>query len=485
MYLAGATFSTDFPTASLIQPLAGSFDVFASKFSAAGDRLLYSTYLGGVSLDQGLDVAVDAIGNARFAGTTLSSDFPLKDPIQEVAGGNGDGFLAVLTDGASPPGLPTGLVVMASCHDRIALAWVDNADNEAAFEIERRQGAGLFLPAGAVEADQTGFTDLNVVPATLYTYRVRAVNLDGASNWSNEASTLSAAGPPAAPTGVAVAVVSKSSLRVTWTDPGPGESGFRVERSADGGATFVVAGTVGANQTEFVDTGLTPNTTYRYRVRILAGGCLSEPSAGADGTTPPDPPAAPTGLTLRVLTDSQIQLTWTDNAGNETGYRVERRTGAGAFGTVAALGPDTEEYTDSGLAPATPYAYRVFAVNGDGDSAPSEERQATTFPLPLGRLAVPKSLKFRRVPVGSFKTLDLRIRNASRIDRLAVVVGDPAAPFSVVSGGGEGQLLIGGQRIVRVRFSPTKPGNFRGQILITSSDPRRPRARVTLTGQGR
>ncbi len=85
-YLTGYTNSTNFPvTASAVQKSFAGFggnqffrggDAFVAKFSSSGS-LLYSTYLGGTSDDQGLGIAIDSSGNAYVVGTTLSRDFPI------------------------------------------------------------------------------------------------------------------------------------------------------------------------------------------------------------------------------------------------------------------------------------------------------------------------------------------------------------------------------------------------------------------------
>src|SRR5262249_30731285 len=78
-YVTGNTDSSDFPTTpGAFQPgPGGSFgDAFVAKLSAAGDALVYSTYLGGSDADTGDGIAVDGAGNAYITGSTDSSDFP-------------------------------------------------------------------------------------------------------------------------------------------------------------------------------------------------------------------------------------------------------------------------------------------------------------------------------------------------------------------------------------------------------------------------
>ncbi|MFL6276546.1 MAG: SBBP repeat-containing protein [Blastocatellia bacterium] len=95
-YVTGQTYSTDFPTASAVQPaLGGSSDVFVAKLNASGSALLYSTYLGGSAGDYANAIAVDAAGNAYLTGYTDSSNFPTASPLQSY-GGNTDAFVAKL-----------------------------------------------------------------------------------------------------------------------------------------------------------------------------------------------------------------------------------------------------------------------------------------------------------------------------------------------------------------------------------------------------
>mgnify|MGYP000648687425 CR=1 FL=1 len=101
----------------------------------------------------------------------------------------------------------------------------------------------------------------------------------------------------------------------------------------------------------------------------------------------PAPPAAPTNLKATAVSSSQINLTWTDNAANETGYKVERKTGSGGtWGQVATTGAGATSWSNTGLSASTLYAYRVRATNAGGDSGYSNEASATTPapPPPVG-----------------------------------------------------------------------------------------------------
>ncbi len=90
-------------------------------------------------------------------------------------------------------------------------------------------------------------------------------------------------------------------------------------------------------------------------------------------------PAAPSGLSAAVLSASQIRLSWADNASNEGGFKVERKTGSGGtYAQVATAGANATGWTDSGLSAGALYYYRVRAYNAGGNSAYSNEASAAT-----------------------------------------------------------------------------------------------------------
>jgi hypothetical protein len=95
-YVTGTTLSKDFPTPGSLQPASGgSYDAFVAKISSAGS-LVYSTYLGGGGLDEGHGIAVDSEGNAYVTGRTTSTNFPTKIALQPNYNGKIDAFVAKL-----------------------------------------------------------------------------------------------------------------------------------------------------------------------------------------------------------------------------------------------------------------------------------------------------------------------------------------------------------------------------------------------------
>jgi hypothetical protein len=100
-YIVGVTSSANFPIVNAVQPqLLGELDAFVAKVNSSG-ALLYSTYLGGSGVDLGNAVAVDSSGAAYVAGYTYSTDFPVVGGLQTSLGGDCDAFLAKLGPGGT------------------------------------------------------------------------------------------------------------------------------------------------------------------------------------------------------------------------------------------------------------------------------------------------------------------------------------------------------------------------------------------------
>ncbi len=97
VYLTGRTESANYPVVNPIIPsFGGSQDGFVTKVSPEGDRIIYSTYLGGSQNDIGHAITVDAEGNAYVTGLSNSPDFPTVNAYQDsYRGGDGDDTIVV------------------------------------------------------------------------------------------------------------------------------------------------------------------------------------------------------------------------------------------------------------------------------------------------------------------------------------------------------------------------------------------------------
>jgi len=128
-------------------------------------------------------------------------------------------------------------------------------------------------------------------------------------------------------------------------------------------------------------------TSEFYQGTSSAGWKTNVGSFTLPNCTPTQPPlTAPTALTATATSTSNINLAWTDNSSDETGFAIERCTGVGCtnFAPLTTTAANATTYSDSGLNASTSYTYRVKAVNGTLSSGYSTTASATTDANPQG-----------------------------------------------------------------------------------------------------
>ena len=130
------------------------------------------------------------------------------------------------------------------------------------------------------------------------------------------------------------------------------------------------------------DNAAVNGTTYFYKVSAVnavgEGGFSNELSAVPAGS--PTVPDAPSGLTATALSRSLIGLGWTDNAANETGFRIERSfDGSSGWRQVGSVAANATTYLHWRHWPLTTSFYRVRATNAAGHSTYSNVASATTL----------------------------------------------------------------------------------------------------------
>ncbi|HEY3322391.1 MAG TPA: PA14 domain-containing protein [Planctomycetota bacterium] len=282
--------------------------------------------------------------------------------------------------GQTVPAAPSNLAAGAASSSQINLTWTDNATTEAGFKLERKTGSGgTWAQIAAPAANATSFGDTGLAAATTYFYRIRATNAVGDSAYSNEASATTGDVAPAAPTNLAATAASSTQINLTWADNSNNENGFKLERKMGSGGTYAQIAAPAANATSFGDSGLTPATTYFYRVRATNAAGDSGYSNEASATTADVAPAAPSNLAAIAPSPTQVNLTWVDNASNETGFKLERKTGSGgAYAQINAPAANATSFGDTSASPNTTYYYRIKATNAIGDSGYSNEINITT-----------------------------------------------------------------------------------------------------------
>jgi predicted esterase len=158
------------------------------------------------------------------------------------------------------------------------------------------------------------------------------------------ATTSALPGVPAAPTGLLASGISKSSIQINWADNANNETGFELFRSSNTNGNYIQLGTLPANTTSYVDTGLFANSIQYYKVRAAGVG-------GKSNFTNED--SAKTFNGIPVITDisnrsarygvsTVIPVSATDTDGDPLSFTAENLPG---FGSLTDNGNNTASLT--------------------------------------------------------------------------------------------------------------------------------------------
>ena len=193
-------------------------------------------------------------------------------------------------------------------------------------------------------------------------------------------------------------------------------------------------------------------------------------------------PAAPSNLTAVAASDTQIDLSWQDNATNEDGFSVERKPAGGNFQQIATLPADQTSYEDTGLETETTYVYRLQAYNSVGVSVYSNEASATTLTTTPNIEVTPQVLDYGAVFVGDVKMVDLTLKNIGNAD--LVVSGldwSGSSDFAAAPVSTPFTLAPGASQTITVTYQPTASGAAQGTLTITHNAGS---GSTTVTGNG-
>jgi hypothetical protein len=189
----------------------------------------------------------------------------------------------------TPPTQPTGVGTSVLIGPDVTISWIDLADGETGYEVERGLGcpATEFTLIATLPPDSESYVDTTAEPETTYSYRVRAIGDSGGSAWSP---VICVTTPPYAPVLDSVVTLSSTRVRLAWDDLSAVEDGYRIRRAnytQDGEeASFRLVAELPAGTTEFVDTTLSQDGSYAYRIAAFDENGHSEWVQSDDLVTP-------------------------------------------------------------------------------------------------------------------------------------------------------------------------------------------------------
>jgi fibronectin type 3 domain-containing protein len=262
---------------------------------------------------------------------------------------------------------------------RFMLEWEDNSYNET----------GFVLNDGTldenIEAGRNTHGPLELAVNETITYRIKAVNDFGVSEWTEltyTAEEISGDGL-SAPGGIEAEAESSRSINISW-NPVEGAQSYNIYRAAT--ADFEVYTRVGTTAAApYTDTdGLAGNTIYYYRVKASDGVRLG---AWSDPVSVLTYPSTPLRVTAE-LSAGGVTITWDSLSGIST-YTLYRSTSSdGNYQEIGTTDAVAYTDTDSALRPSTDYYYRVSASNATGEGERSSPVAVKTSSAPMGVSAV-------------------------------------------------------------------------------------------------
>ncbi|MBU1101373.1 MAG: fibronectin type III domain-containing protein [Bacteroidetes bacterium] len=246
------------------------------------------------------------------------------------------------------PEAPSDIIITLLTEHSVNLLWTDNSDNETNFELWRKvSSSGTYgenpyriLPMNTISTD-----DIGLSPTIEYYYKVRAINETGASAFSAEAST---SGTSSTLWNLKAYAIGSSAVHLTWTDFYPNELGFLLERVNPLSGTWERVDPLPLrNTTEYIDTDVTANTTYTYRITYYTNTTVGPWSNKAIITTYYTDDAPPKNFmvlpsTIQISASAVPFVTWEDNSNLENGTQVEYRFGS--EGRYELFGTYVEDY---------------------------------------------------------------------------------------------------------------------------------------------
>jgi Fibronectin type III domain/Secretion system C-terminal sorting domain len=250
--------------------------------------------------------------------------------------------------------------------NEVLLTWKNGCtlNNNLAIDhyiLERSFDGINYTFAANLNGAATQYKDGPIENNISYFYRLKAISSEGTSAY-----VYATAKPaPLAPTNISAKGIKSSQIEVTWTDNSSDETYFLIEVANDDTFSQTQKLKAEANKQSYIVQDLQPSRVYYFRVTSfrefdnLSSGITNT----ANGKTCP---ATATNLTALNKSSSEVNLSWVDNAPDESATKIEISTDGTMFTSLGEVLANTTAYSATGLKASTNYYFRVFTRNSDG-----------------------------------------------------------------------------------------------------------------------
>jgi hypothetical protein len=489
-YVTGSTSSSDFPTVNALQPAKnGPKDAFVTKVQPNGSALVYSTYLGGNSTDQGLGIAVDSAGDAYVTGqASFASGFPTKYPLVPLSIGQSGGAFVTVYDPAGGSYVYSTLFggVNGSGVSGTAIT-TDSSGN--AYVVGFTSASDMPVTPGAFQTSLHGFSDAFVLklaplsfPATSLTFGSVTV---GTTSSPMNANLINSGFSAISIQQVSIGGANASDF--AQTTGGTCGSSLAAQSSCTIAFTFSPATTGVRSATASIATSAGPTP----QIIALAGTGL--PSTGPQAVLTPGSAAFGNQA---VGTTSGTQVVVLSNPGSSTlNISNIALTGpnASAFGLTSGCGTTLAAGNSCNLSvnfspnSTGPFSGAVTVTDDASNSPQSASLSGTGTPASTPQAVVtPNSLSFGNQIVGTasiYQTMTLsNPGNATLSISNINLTGANSSSFGL--GGNCGTTLSAGASCsISVTFVPATAGPLAASLIVSDNASGSPQT-AALSGTG-
>jgi len=324
-------------------------------------------------------------------------------------------------------GAPSNLTLSGATQTQVALSWSASSDAPGNIDGYRiyRNGSAI----ATVGSSTTSYTDNGLSCGGSYSYYLKAYkgSLESDPSETRNLSTSGcSAGTPSLVDPTDGAIFNEGqSITLSWTDTGDQFYG-EISGGPAGTITF-------GWQNETTKNIGSQWAGYNYTWKVKARNSVGE-SGFSNTRNFIVRPGQPTNLTVTSPSCTRVNLSWSDNSGNEQGYQVYRNSAL-----IATLGSNVTSYQDNSVSGESSYTYTVYAYRGSIQSPASSSASVTTSICPPGNDNLSSPTIINSLP----STITQSTRGAT------IEAGEPTYPIGSNNGSS-----------VWFSFKPASTGNF-------------------------
>ncbi len=335
----------------------------------------------------------------------MSADKQVYGRVYIESMGKGVMYGAITNWDTTPPSAPQNVLATGQ-QESVALDWDDNAEGDIlGYNVYRADSpSGRYVKLNDTILTTSQYTDNGALIGDNSYYRIVALDANENESESSDEVTAVATAGPNTPT------IILEVLDSTGSEIGPDTLLFRLSASpaltTDLAVNLEFSG-LAVNGVDFaaIDESITlpppgmkeliiipaqdsapaeGDETFTIQLKAGGGYLVGASSAGSATIEDNPDPGAPSELTATTESVSTIELSWADNADEETGYEIEAKEAGGAYGLVGTVGQNEKSFVARQLKSNTTYTFRVRASGDNGNSSYSNEASATTLPAATG-----------------------------------------------------------------------------------------------------